>query len=79
MARTAPPPAPVPFDRQQPALAKNPGRPLPAAQVQQMRQSAPAASAPVRVVDMGKVQRVQPAVGLRHKVVRNRQSSLRPQ
>ena len=60
VARTAPPPAPVPFDRQQPALAKNPGRPLPTTQVQQIRQSAPAPSAPVRVVDMGRVKRVQP-------------------
>jgi len=60
VARTAPPPAPVPFDRQQPALAKNPGRPLPTADVQQIRQSAPPPSAPVRVVDMGRVKRVQP-------------------
>jgi hypothetical protein len=63
VARTAPPPAPVPFERQQAALAQNPGRPLPPTQVQQMRQSAPAPSAPVRVVDMGQVRRVQPAVG----------------
>ena len=63
VARTAPPPAPVPFERQQPALAQNPGRPLPTAAVQQMRQGAPAPSAPVRVVDMGRVRRVQPPVG----------------
>ena len=63
VARTAPPPAPVPFDRQQPVLAKNPGRPLPTNTVQQMRQGAPTPSAPVRVVDMGRVQRVQPKVG----------------
>jgi hypothetical protein len=63
VARTAPAPAPVPFERQQPALAQNPGRPLPPTQVQQIRQSAPAPSAPVRVVDMGQVRRVQPAVG----------------
>ena len=62
VARTAPPPAPVPFDRQQPALAKNPGRPLPTADVQQIRQSAPPPSAPVRVVDMGRVKRVQPNI-----------------
>ena len=62
VARTAPPPAPVPFDRQQPALAKNPGRPLPTAAVQQMRQGAVAPSSPVRVVDMGRVRRVQPTV-----------------
>src|SRR5450759_3940499 len=63
VARTPPPPAPVPFDRQQPALAKNPGRPLPPTEVRQIRQSAPAPSAPVRVVDMGRVKRVQPIVG----------------
>ena len=63
VARRAPPPAPVPFDRQQPALDKNPGRPLPTASVQQLRQGAPAPSAPVRVVDMGRVKRVQPKVG----------------
>ncbi len=62
VARTAPPPAPVPFDRQQPALAKNPGRPLPTADVQQIRQSAPPPTAPVRVVDMGRVKRVQPNI-----------------
>jgi hypothetical protein len=63
VARTAPPPAPVPFERQQAELNQNPGRPLPAASVQQMRRNAPARSAPVRVVDMGKVERVQPTVG----------------
>jgi len=63
VARTAPPPAPVPFERQQRALAQDPGRPLPQAQVQQLRQSAPAPSAPVRVVDLGRVTRVQPQVG----------------
>jgi len=63
VARTAPPPAPVPFDRQQQALTQNPGRPLPTNTVQQMRQSAPAPAPPVRVVDMGRVRRVQPTVG----------------
>ena len=64
VARTAPPPAPVPFERQQAALSQDPGRPLPPTQVQQIRQSAPAPSAPVRVVDMGQVRRIQPpAVG----------------
>ena len=62
VARTAPPPAPVSFDRQQPALSRNPGRPLPTADVQQIRQGAPAPVAPVRVVDMGRVRRVQPNV-----------------
>ena len=64
VARTAPPAAPVPFDRQQPALARNPGRPLPTTQVQEIRKSAPPPSAPVRVVDMGRVKRVQPAVSV---------------
>jgi uncharacterized protein DUF6600 len=63
VARTAPPPAAVPFERQQPALAQNPGRPLPPTQVQEIRQSAPAPSAPIHVVDMGQIKHVQPAVG----------------
>jgi hypothetical protein len=63
VARTPPPPAPVPFERQQAELKQNPGRPLPPATVQQMRQSAPARTAPVRVQDMNRVQRVQPTVG----------------
>jgi hypothetical protein len=62
VARTAPPPVPVPFDRQQPALAKNPGHPLLTADVQQIRQGAPPPSARVRVVDMGRVKRVQPNI-----------------
>jgi len=62
VARTPPPPAPVPFERQQPALARNPGRPLPTTDVQQIRQTAPPPSAPVRVVDMGRVRRVQPNI-----------------
>jgi len=63
VARTAPPPAPVPFERQQAALARNPGRPLPSTEVRQLRESSPAPSAPVRVVDMGRIKRVQPTVG----------------
>jgi hypothetical protein len=63
VARNPPPPAPVPFDRQQAALARNPGRPLPPTEVRQMRQSAPAPSAPVRVVDIDRVRHVQPTVG----------------
>jgi hypothetical protein len=63
VARTAPPPAPVPFERQRPALDRNPGRPLPNSSVQELRQGAPAPTAPVRVVDMSRVRRVQPAVG----------------
>jgi hypothetical protein len=63
VARTAPPPAPVPFERQQTVLNQNPGRPLPPATVQQMGLSAPARSSPVRVVDMSRVERIQPRVG----------------
>ena len=64
VARTAPPPAPAPFDRQQAELNQHPGRPLPTATVQQMGRSAPARSNPVRVEDMSRVQRVQPTVGV---------------
>jgi hypothetical protein len=63
VARTAPPPAAVPFERQQAELNRNPGRPLPPATVQQIGRSAPARSAPVRVQDMSRVQRIQPTVG----------------
>jgi hypothetical protein len=64
VARTAPPQTAIPFDQQQAALARTPGRPLPPAEVRQMRQSAPPPIAPVRVVDMGQVRRVQPRVGV---------------
>ncbi len=64
VARTAPPPAPVPFDRQQLELAKTPGRPLPTTAIQQMRQVAPAPGSPIRVVDMGRLKRVQPAASV---------------
>jgi hypothetical protein len=63
VARTAPPPAAVPFEQQQAELNQNPGRPLPPATVQQMGRNAPARSSPVRVEDMSRVQRTQPAVG----------------
>ncbi|MBL0158287.1 MAG: branched-chain amino acid ABC transporter substrate-binding protein, partial [Bryobacterales bacterium] len=63
VARTPPPAAAIPFERQQPALAKNPGRALPPTEVQRLRQSAPAARAPVNVVDMNRVRRVQPKIG----------------
>ena len=63
VARTAPPPAAVPFARQQTALAKNPGRPLAVTEIQQIRQSAPPPAAPVRVVDMSRVRRTQPPAG----------------
>jgi hypothetical protein len=44
MARVAPPPAPVPFAERQRALARNGGRPLAPAQVEQIRASSPRAS-----------------------------------
>ncbi|MBN9657865.1 MAG: hypothetical protein J0H49_06785 [Acidobacteria bacterium] len=62
VARTAPPPPAVPFERQQAALARNAGRPLPANEVRRMGQAAPVAAPPVRVVDMSRVKRVQPAM-----------------
>jgi hypothetical protein len=63
VARTAPPPASVPFERQQPELNRNPGRPLPPATVQQIGRNAPDRNSPVRVEDMSRVQRIQPTVG----------------
>ncbi len=63
VARTAPPPASVPFERQQAELTRNPGRPLPPSTVQQMGRTAPAQRSPVRVEDMSRVQRIQPTVG----------------
>jgi hypothetical protein len=63
VARTAPPPAAMPFERQQAELNRNPGRPLPPVAVQQMDRNAPARSAPIRVQDMSRVQRIQPTVG----------------
>jgi hypothetical protein len=63
VARTAPPPASVPFERQQAGLNQNPGRPLPPATVQQMGRNAPGRSSPVRIEDMSQVQRIQPTVG----------------
>ena len=53
-ARTAPPPAPVPFAQRQQALAANPGRPLDAAQVQSLRgPQAPPSHPFVRPVQAG--------------------------
>jgi hypothetical protein len=60
VARRAPAAASLPFARQQQGLAQNPGRPLP---VQQTRQGSANANSPVRVVDMGRIRRVRPAVG----------------
>ena len=52
LARTAPPPSPPSFQRRQAALARNPGRPLPVAQLRQLASSgrpAVATRPPVRV------------------------------
>jgi len=50
VAREAPPTPRPSFQQQQALLAKNPGRPLPAAQLQQLARSAPEARPNVRVV-----------------------------
>jgi hypothetical protein len=52
VARTAPPPAPVPFERQQEAIRANGGRPLARSQLTQLQ---PAAAQRVRVVSPGPV------------------------
>ncbi len=50
VARTAPPPPPVPIARQLPALEKNPGQPIPRAEVQNLRRAAPVATPAIRIV-----------------------------
>jgi len=47
VAKRTPPPAPVPFAQKQQVLAANGGRPLDAAQVQQIRQKQPAPAQPL--------------------------------
>ena len=47
VAKRTPPPPPVPFAQKQQALASNAGRPLDTSQVQQIRQSQPAAPRPL--------------------------------
>jgi hypothetical protein len=49
IAKRTPPPPPVPFAQKQQALAANGGRPLEPSQVQQIRQSQPAAARPATV------------------------------
>ncbi len=63
VARTAPPPAPVPFERQQAMLKQNPGRPVPTPTAQQVRANVPNRPAQVHVQDMSHIRRVQPALG----------------
>ncbi len=50
IAKTAPPPKPVSFDAQQPALAANPGKPLDEATLATVKPPAPAPVAPVKLV-----------------------------
>ena len=54
VAKAAPPPPPIPDAQKLQALEKNPGQPLTRSQVQQLRQSAPVAARPVRVVEQPK-------------------------
>ena len=61
VARRTPPPAPVAFDQQRPALTQNPGRPVPQSAVQGNRQNQRNES--VRVMDMARVRRVEPGRG----------------
>src|SRR5579863_10010434 len=58
VARTPPPAAPVPFARQQAAIAQNGGRPLAAAQVQTLQRSAPAPRQPVRVMNPAQIRQI---------------------
>jgi hypothetical protein len=50
VAKAAPPPAPVPFEAKQPALAANPGKPLDAAAMATVKPSAPAPAPAIRIV-----------------------------
>jgi FecR protein len=58
VARTAPPPAPVPFERQQEAIRANGGRPLARSQITQL-QPAAATNPRVRVVGPGPTRPIQ--------------------
>jgi hypothetical protein len=60
VARTAPPPSAVPFNRQQEALTGNRGRPLAPAVVQQLRQGAAIPGPQIRVIDPAQNRRGQP-------------------
>jgi hypothetical protein len=61
IARTAPPPAPILFSVKQSLLAKNHGRPLPAAQLADLRQKAPYAIAQSPIVRSSRPLVVAPA------------------
>lgn len=50
VAKTAPPPKPVPFAAQQPALAANPGKPLDEATLATVKPATPVPVAPVKLV-----------------------------
>lgn len=58
VARTPPPPAAVPFARQQAMIAQNGGRPLAATQMQSLQRSAPAPPQPVRVMNQAQIRQV---------------------
>jgi len=51
VAKTAPPPKPVPFAAQQPALAANPGKPLDEATLATVKPAAPAPATPIKLVN----------------------------
>jgi hypothetical protein len=59
VARTAPPPAPVSFDRQQAAIRANGGRPLGRAQITALQPQAAAVNSRVRVVAPGPIRPIQ--------------------
>ncbi len=58
VARTAPPPAPVPFARQQARIAQNGGRPLPAPEIKNLQRGVPARPQPVRVMNPAQIRQV---------------------
>jgi hypothetical protein len=59
VARTAPPPAPVSFDRQQAAIRANGGRPLGRSQITALQPQAPAVNSRVRVVAPSPIRPIQ--------------------
>jgi len=73
VARRAPPAASVPFARQQQELGQNPGRPLPSSAIQRDTSNA---GSRIRVVDMGRIRRVQPMPGGGQQAVVPQQNSV---
>ena len=72
VARTAPPPAPVPFDRQQAAIRANGGRPLGRAQITALQPQQAAVNSRVKVVAPSPIRPIQN--GQRFGTVRPEQS-----